>query len=746
MKSRLPIVILVTGLGALYVAIAIVFDAKVASAIIAGAGVAYAALNVLLGKRRDSVAASAVLARIFEVGRVTYVAIAVVWLSAISIAAIPAIGAMLREEFTITIVDENRKLVEDAAVEVRFGTATRQVMMAGGRGTVSYYPAAAPGIATIIMNHNGDITRHQHKMNGEGRYDDITIRVWNRQVEMDVKYFDATGIAIASFLRGELPEVLRAKFPHLETIQNPVFDSAQEFIRSYDPFEGGSVEYAQTETDGSRELSRVRASSDSREGRWLAPYEDSRQGLPFARNLVGHFNLDFSREILGAPVDRPLPRGFLAKIRAADVTFGTPAVADPETDEWIRSNFEDAAWGPDRSVSLAVERLVTTDDLSYLLDRATDVVSDEGSSEAVLGYMRYLVRHGMPQGLVRGVLHLNPEECGEGLTSHRIAIELPQPKLRFAILKNTGKAAIRIDQLILTVETRDGFQRAGAPVPREKARIPYGLLEPGHSLLIPTEFTIEAKYEDAEVARFLATGASRPAAFSLRPDESAIFHAQFDPSPEQGPVTGFEQRPRTLILPVNRVLFDAGEPGVEVAEGDRDRHGPAYRLGPSVAAIDYVVNGVEISARADTHTVIAWIGQYPHGSCPFVFAQYESGQPAVNLGQIIADRVGRAAKGADRMPLARGFKRIEIRELEDEISYLDGAWLLLKRGGALHRIPARNPELRSADGRYAVLRKGERLKLDFGYQPRPGDWQIELEIDGYYELVQPGSGSGLSRR
>jgi hypothetical protein len=340
----------------------------------------------------------------------------------------------------------------------------------------------------------------------------------------------------------------------------------------------------------------------------------------------------------------------------------------------------------------------------------------------------------MPAGLIRGVLHTDPDDCG--FSKPHVALDLPGPELRVTLLKNTGTRPVRVGEIILTMQIRHGFQRADAHAQTQEGRSVADVLEPGETLLVPREFAIRATYSDAEVAEFNQDGGD-PLWFRLLPRQLDPYEGSNRPHVSASQEHGYYERPTAIALPAARVVL-ADQSRFAYGRNDTNpelhglfgQNGPRYVLGPSVGEVDYVINGVRLRARQDTRTTIVMIGSFESGSCPFVFARY--GSTFINLGQIITDRVGVSAQGRDRISVRAGFSQLEIRELEDEVSYLDSATLVVRRSGVLLRYPAQHPALARDDRRYAVLRRDDRLPLTFAYQPRTNDRDIWLEVGGYY--------------
>lgn len=737
MRTRWPIVVLAIGLGALHVAISIRFGPGIASALVAGIGIAYAAFNLLVGKPKDDPGARVSIARLMAVSKVTYAAIALVWLSVVALAAYPIIDQMRKKEFTITVVDEDRRPV-DAVVEVRIGAKRLKVPIEKGIGTVIYYPSAAVRSAQILVDNKGILQSVDLRADAEGHFANVVIPIWTGEPPLSVAHFTVSGVAIDAFLHGELPPDLVERYPRVTVIRTPVFDSVKEFLSIYRDFKDSedNLDYSRSETGVTGGKS-VKAHTETNGGdAWLQAYRSQMMKLKLPTPLSADFDLDFSTRLFGASVDQPLPEGFLAYLQPeAEWSSENQAIPDAGTDAWIRSNLKSVGHGPNGAVSLNLERLFTVDDINYVLKNR--IRSGDGFEDTEAdAYLRYMIRHSLPEGLIRAAVNLDSVYCDGGQTHPSISLYLPEPKMRFTLLKNITDKPVKIDSLLLTLQARDKLQRAGQAAPEEESKIPFDVLAPGEAILIPRELSIEAAYSDSEIAQFHKPATKSVGTFRLLP---RLPREVFGTKRAASSVAGFYDRPRQLKIPLSHLLqqeivIDDASEGEDLGQ-----KGATYLVGPSTSEIDYVVNGVKIRARSDRRQVLAMIGWsgMEMGSCPFVFAQYSSAPRPLNLGQIIANQVGIGAKGPDRVSIPAGFTRLEIRERENEISYLDSATLRVKRPQGYANYNARNPMLGKDDGRYAILRKGDLVTLNFGYVPRAGDGEVMLEVNGYYDRVHP---------
>lgn len=117
------------------------------------------------------------------------------------------------------------------------------------------------------------------------------------------------------------------------------------------------------------------------------------------------------------------------------------------------------------------------------------------------------------------------------------------------------------------------------------------------------------------------------------------------------------------------------------------------------------------------------------GSCPFIFDQ-----DGYSMGNVLTGRITRDKEGLYSKVLPFAGSQFEIRELENEISYIK--WVRMKctsKEGEVWYLDSVNEILNPKNNEYIVLKKGERVEVKF--DPQKIGYSNELEVYGYYELL-----------
>jgi WD40 repeat protein len=125
-------------------------------------------------------------------------------------------------------------------------------------------------------------------------------------------------------------------------------------------------------------------------------------------------------------------------------------------------------------------------------------------------------------------------------------------------------------------------------------------------------------------------------------------------------------------------------------------------------------------------------------SCPWIYAH--NGKDFVPVGEILVDQASKRLEGTTHLILPNdltqsGMVRIQIRELKDEITYLDA--LTMRIG---EHVVYPEPSLRCArelagqDSEYAILKKGDIIYLEFRLgRDMLSEGPAVLDACGYYE-------------
>jgi hypothetical protein len=640
----------------------------------------------------------------------------------------------LREEFTVVLIDEYGLPIDDADVKADVGTSDQAIKISHGRGVVSYYPFSAAE-ATLTISYRGmrKIARETRPKNG--KFADVTVRLFSGREVISAAHLTADGIAIDALLKGELPPDLSAIYPKVVVLKNEVYDAARSFIDIYTEFKESGLEYERAVPDKAvlKRIVRAEVNAGGDNDPRLKTYFPHAQRLRTPMNLSVDVPLDMSADITGYSTDAPLPQGFRLRLLQPDKWYsGDEATPDEFTSQLLRSAKSPIGRTAAGGVAISLERLVSGSEIREIMGRSIGGSSPTDPSSRA--YLDFMIRNDAPRGLIGASFHLDPVECGGSNGDPHIALELPGPELRVTLLKNTSDGPIRIQEILSVVRSGGELWRMDQAVAKKLVRSEFDILEPGEAILVPRWIGVRAIHTQDEVAGFEAAPSGRITTFypAIRRNEYTVYDEAY--------YSKMSHMPKHVSIDSARVV--TGVPASDRASASnilagRRPRGPLYAIGPVVDEIDYVVNGVRLRSRPDNGSVISMVGDLEIGSCPFVFA-HRRGAPELNIGRIIRDRIGRGAFGRDSIRIPSGTDRIELRELEDETSYIDAAALIVVRNRQSRRIPARAPLLSAQDGRSAVLRRGDRLWLGFDYTARDAD-QVWLEISGYYE---PGKGRG----
>jgi hypothetical protein len=249
-----------------------------------------------------------------------------------------------------------------------------------------------------------------------------------------------------------------------------------------------------------------------------------------------------------------------------------------------------------------------------------------------------------------------------------------------------------------------------------------GLLAPGAAIAVPRRLLIEDGLSQEDVAAWRARAEGASISFDVLPDPEVLREARGG----EDPLIAHNARAITLRSGQVRIA--------DVSDGIRRRLEVPYVIGPSAETLAVRINDVEFTLREDTGAILAILAGFGVGSCPFVYASRPGQDVMLNRGTIIPDQIGAASEARHRRYLGRAVGRIEVRELESEISHLNQLRLIVLDGEGRERsyAPA-HPRLRDVDEAYVRLSRDDVLALDFpGYAPREDDRAVYLETVGYY--------------
>jgi Tol biopolymer transport system component len=142
------------------------------------------------------------------------------------------------------------------------------------------------------------------------------------------------------------------------------------------------------------------------------------------------------------------------------------------------------------------------------------------------------------------------------------------------------------------------------------------------------------------------------------------------------------------------------------------------------------------SARLDDFTAYPVIC----AQCPHIYT-YNTEQRTWSYDTTILYKlVGKERETVQTRPLRNFDGRLLIHEIEPEISFIDQLYVIVTDGsGVVHTLPAQIDQLRAADGRYVVLRTGDKLLVTFeDFAQIRSPQQALVVAKGYYDPLPPG--------
>jgi hypothetical protein len=224
---------------------------------------------------------------------------------------------------------------------------------------------------------------------------------------------------------------------------------------------------------------------------------------------------------------------------------------------------------------------------------------------------------------------------------------------------------------------------------------------------------------------------------TIKPDASLVFPVEFG---FQFIPDGYTPDPRIWSNPIS--IFSVNGKSVEevtlpssfIASMQKDqRQLPfSHRLlvGATVEDVNVVSSRQPLKGeRVATLNMSQTIGL---GSCPFLIYFDRGNKYWIEYGTVLVDRKEKELQGEEKHLIRRNVSKIRIEEREDEISYIDSIAVGYKDAENQEIIiKAQDPQIQNADGNYAILRKGERLEVDFTTVPTAAS-DVTVRINGYY--------------
>lgn len=124
--------------------------------------------------------------------------------------------------------------------------------------------------------------------------------------------------------------------------------------------------------------------------------------------------------------------------------------------------------------------------------------------------------------------------------------------------------------------------------------------------------------------------------------------------------------------------------------------------------------------------------QYVFGSCPYLFVSKDN--QFISYGSVLSFMDNENKESVERIKIDEFDGRIEIRELEDEVSFINYVRLIIKSKDNTEKIiMPENTLLKEGDDLYYIIKKNEKIVIDFENNFSETD-EIYFEIKGYYLL------------
>lgn len=340
---------------------------------------------------------------------------------------------------------------------------------------------------------------------------------------------------------------------------------------------------------------------------------------------------------------------------------------------------------------------------------AREYIKDRDTSWAVSNFMvdglRWLSRGGLPKNFL----------IATGMPAAHwgweFYVEMPGLEMEFVLLENIGTLPMEVGELTLS-SWGGPLRRSGETDKRlangavvKRPLTPSGLLAAGERILIPTRIS----FRTPEQSR-----TSEPPDYKVSStDESLVevpIGSRLDPNREAVPAVVYKRRDRVVAsrLP---------PPG-----GDRFDFGPAWALRT------LMVNGVVQPIReADYENGSVYFGS-AKGSCPYVFTRGPSGGAWINRGHMLFGATSADTARSDLKQLGAFDGTVALRELENEVSVIHAATLVVRDSHGVFRELDPTPPVAFP----LVIGPHESVAIEFeGYRPSAGD-DVQLRLAGYY--------------
>jgi len=283
--------------------------------------------------------------------------------------------------------------------------------------------------------------------------------------------------------------------------------------------------------------------------------------------------------------------------------------------------------------------------------------------------------------------------------------------------------------------------------------IPFQVLKPGEHLLFPLDTSLGEHIGEADMLHTLRDLMQKQeSAYKALPENVSIHflwpyfqsdlprsfpqwyrpgidsRAKVDQTKDGIPIYLLQCRyPKALIL---------GKRPLRKLVRDRLYFGPAIkplsvafrRLGQEVSSdVDEPVRTPDFKENISLVT-------YEVGTCPKVYTYDDSSGAWAFDTKVIVNRRSRANEGWELAPLRRFTGKILLSEEDEEISYLDAIQaIVLYQDGRHEVLRAQDTRLQQKDGQYVVLRRGDKMEVQFEPPSGGAVRGVFLRTEGYFD-------------
>ncbi len=338
-------------------------------------------------------------------------------------------------------------------------------------------------------------------------------------------------------------------------------------------------------------------------------------------------------------------------------------------------------------------------------------------------FWRKLTETGVPSNLGTATYFEGPK-CN---SLSDISLDLPSLALRVMVIENFGKEALYVSSFNARTTVgplRERGQDETLLKNADVSVIPFdiGLLKRGEKAVLPLQI-------------ILRYGEQTSAAETEWKERIAAARREAD-APLQA--EDVELEPLNHLIVHASDLHKAAVNRAEWVEHEYTVWKTEHIYGPSIEVESARISGVSLRIRPRTSVgnVALWYG-IPAGSCPFVYTRSKNLGSWKRQGPVLTGILTQRLRRWDRISLPKNTKQILLKEEEDEVTVLDAIRIEVRLpSGVIQLVEPSQPSLKTIDGRYIYLSKGQTLRIE------PADNIENGEIVGlraygfYYELAK----------